>query len=101
MRHQLAAFGGDDMPVGQVTEYQLTKSLQLLEAATATNSQPSLASAGYSIGELIKGSTPQHGVLSVASTAGSGTMTVTLRLWGLGNASGVWAPLGSGATAAT
>jgi hypothetical protein len=35
--------------------------------------------------------------LLVWSTAGSGTMTVTLRLWGYSSVSGTWHPLGVGA----
>lgn len=79
--------------------------LQLLTAATATNGQPSGATAGFSL----KGRTPgkpqantwnhrNSGAIVVKNTAGSGTMTVTLRLWGYNAQSATWHPLGSDAT---
>lgn len=81
--------------------------LQLLTAATATNGVPSGATAGFSL----KGRTPgkpqantwyhrNSGEVVVKSTAGSGTMTVTLRLWGYNAQSAAWHPLGSDATEA-
>jgi hypothetical protein len=80
--------------------------IQLLSAATATNGKPSGATAGVS--RKFRTSNSQDGIGEfttllnlVSSTAGSGTMTVTCRLWGyreffnsLGVATGVWYPIG-------
>lgn len=76
------------------------KVIRLLEAATATNSPPSGASAGIATTVL----DTDHGqyfyapsaTLIVRSTAGSDTMTVTIRLWGYDSLSTVWVPLGPG-----
>lgn len=68
-------------------------SVQLLTAATATNSPPSGAAAGVETNDL-KFAT--DGVISLRSTAGSGTMTVTCRLWGYEASAAVWFPLGNG-----
>lgn len=76
--------------------------IQLLDDATAVNGAPSAASDGVAL--------PQRWGEAVAlarSTAGSGTMSVTLKLWvywegsadGSGDAVG-WYPLGTDATAA-
>ena len=40
---------------------------------------------------------PRDVVVTVYSTAGSATMTTTVKLWGYTIASGVWVPLGTGA----
>jgi hypothetical protein len=79
--------------------------LKLLAAATATNSPPSGATAGYSLNGDQPGQPFGYGwrkancgVIVVESTAGSGTMTVTLRLWCYSASSGSWVPLGSDAT---
>ena len=42
---------------------------------------------------------PRDVVVTVYSTAGSATMTTTVKLWGYTIASGVWVPLGTGADA--
>lgn len=73
-------------------------SIELLASATAGNSPPSGASAGLSV-DAIKatfGTVPQTMSLHVRSTAGSGTMTVTLRLWGYLGATLGWTPIGTG-----
>jgi hypothetical protein len=77
------------------------KAVEILASATATNSPPS-ANAGVAVNALsLYGSVPQRGALVIASTAGSGTMTATFRLWGkLPVASGIWVPLGPGTDAA-
>ena len=89
--------------VGDVTAVNggEAKAIELLAATTATNSPPSGGSAGLSVNELRQyGQLPDRAVLALASTAGSGTMTVTCRLWGhLPTASGIWVPLGPGADA--
>lgn len=76
------------------------KVVEVLASATATNSPPS-ANAGVAVASLSQyGLVPQKGALVIASTAGSGTMTATFRLWGkLPVASGIWVPLGPGADA--
>lgn len=84
------------MAVGDVTDGGWLRTIELLTAATATNSPPSGASAGVDIDTLIGGERPRAGAITVASTAGSGTMTVTIRLWGYRKAGLVWVPLGAG-----
>lgn len=74
--------------------------LRLLEGATATNSPPSGASAGIALTALdafFSGNyAPPRCAVVVRSTAGSATMTVTVRLWGY-YANAVWVPFGTGA----
>lgn len=79
--------------------------LKLLAAATTTNSPPSGATAGHSLKGQQPGLGPKFtwyhqntGTIVVKSTAGSGVMTVTLRLWGYNPHSASWHPLGSDAT---
>lgn len=62
---------------------------RLLNAATATNSAPSGAAAGISTKNLADDIS-----LKVYSTAGSGTMTVTLALWGYNETLAKWFRLG-------
>lgn len=64
----------------------------LLSAATATNGQPSAASDGI---ELPSGA--HRAALLLDSTAGSGTMTVTVRIWGYEPKTAKWYPLSIGA----
>ena len=68
-------------------------SIQLLTAAIATNSAPSAATDGVTLGDVAH----QDDVgLLVASTAGSGTMTCTIRMWGYSAVTSAWHPLGTG-----
>lgn len=88
------------MAIGDITtsgaRSQFT--IELLASATATNSVPSGASAGLAMETLYTqaGGIPSTLTLIVRSTAGSGTMTATVRLWGYQASSGVWFPLGTG-----
>lgn len=77
------------------------KAVEVLASATATNSPPSGASAGIAVNDLsLFGMAPEEAVLVIASTAGSGTMTATFRLWGeVPVGGGIWVPLGPGADA--
>lgn len=68
--------------------------ITLLTAATATNGVPSGATAGVKMPHLTDVAT-----LFVHSTAGSDSMTVTLRLWGYNNYTAKWYPLGIGTAA--
>jgi hypothetical protein len=81
-----------------VTIGPLTRAIKLLEAATATNGVPSGATAGVNVSDLIRTGSPTQGLIHVASTAGSVTMTVTLKLWGYLAASAVWTPIGTSGT---
>lgn len=76
------------------------KVVEILASATATNSPPT-NNAGIAVNDLsLYGMAPEEGVLAIASTAGSGTMTATFRLWGkLPVGGGIWVPLGPGADA--
>lgn len=70
--------------------------IQLLSAATATNGAPSAATDGVALPHLT-----DRSLLFLHSTAGSGTMTVTCKLWGYNGTLAKWYPLGTHATAAT
>lgn len=78
--------------------------LQLLSAATATNGAPSGATAGFDLrmgqnaGKFNEGflrSMLEECVLVLKSTAGSGVMTVTVKLWGYNPRPDEWVPLGT------
>ena len=79
--------------------------IQLLSAATATNSPPSGATAGFPLRGRTPGKPQQNvwnhyptGVILVKSSAGSATMTVTLRVWCYSPHTAAWHPLGSNST---
>jgi hypothetical protein len=76
------------------------KSVVLLAPAIATNSAPSSSTAGLATTELFNCFTrwPSVVTLKLYSTAGSGTMTCTARLWGYSPdaSGGNWAPIGIG-----
>jgi hypothetical protein len=92
-----------DAAIGDVTNVYAgeVKGIEMLASATATNSPPSGASAGLEINALRQfGKLPDKAALVIASTAGSGTMTATFRIWGrVPMGSGIWVPLGPGADA--
>jgi hypothetical protein len=89
------------MPVGDITPSSDGRAIAvlLLDTTTAANGQPSGA-----VGLAMSAFTDVFGpfgmptdlTLELASTAGSGVMTVTGRLWGRSIA-GIWSPLGIGA----
>jgi len=89
------------MALGDVTTYPSgeTKSIVLLASVTATNSPPSGAAAGLAITDIsnLYNFMPSEAGLLLYSTAGSGTMTCTARLWGYHPGPGMWFPLGAGA----
>ncbi len=89
------------MAVGEVTRTAWSRSVKLLEAATAANSPPTLATHGIDLSDVFNAARPSTAAIMVRSTAGSGTMTVTLRQWGYAPAVAVWMPLGAHATAAS
>lgn len=83
--------------------------IKLLDGVTATNGVPTAGSA--TVGFALKSGKDAGGVnrsippdgqcaIVVESTAGSGTMTATLKLWVYSDAVGEWVPLGTNATAA-
>ncbi len=56
--------------------------VEILASAVAANSAPSGASAGVAVNQLARfGQVPDKIRIGIKSTAGSGTMTVTLRTW--------------------
>jgi hypothetical protein len=75
-------------------------SLSLLVAATATNSPPSGSSAGVALSNLDqhigKGRPISAASIRIWSSAGSGTMTVTCKLWGYDSIASKWFPCGVG-----
>ena len=74
--------------------------IQLLTARTTTNGAPSLATDGVALAAIAtqKAGVPRDLLVLVASTAGSATMTVTLKLWGYSQVSAQWHPLGTSPT---
>lgn len=83
--------------IGQTARHNL---IRLVDAATATNSPPSGSSAGVDLsGIATTFDALEHTVIVVRSTAGSGTMTTTVRLWGYESIGGNWTPMGPGADA--
>lgn len=74
------------MAIGAETDTIIGKShvVELLASANAANGIPSGATAGISVNQLEKYlfKVPDKIRVGCVSTAGSGTMTVTLRVWG-------------------
>lgn len=89
------------MALGDITDYPdgTTKSLVVLASATAANGAPSGAAAGIAIHEIsnLFNFMPSEVGLLVYSTAGSGTMTCSIRVWAYHPGPGDWFPLGTGA----
>jgi hypothetical protein len=85
--------------------------IKLLDGATATNGVPTEGSGtvGFSlhglgqVGTGMSHNPPLDGVaaLTLASTAGSGTMNCTVRIWLYSNVVSDWCPYGANATAAS
>lgn len=79
----------------------MTQSIRLLNAVTATNSPPTASTDGQPTNDIkVGGNVPDMALITVRSTAGSATMTVTLKLWGFSLAAADWCPVGTDATAA-
>ena len=91
------------MAIGTVTDLGPCRSIELLASATATNGVPSAATDGLDmnlVAQGLAGKRPEKVSIVVASTAGSGTMTVTCKLWGYCPGAATWVPLGTDETAA-
>lgn len=79
--------------------------VEILASATATNSPPATATAGVSMVAILDafgGVLPPDMRIVATSTAGSATMSVTLRLWEMfgtlaSQTNGLWSPPGVGA----
>ena len=95
------------MAVGDITYPSGTGAgtvrVEIMASATATSSAPSSATGGirmHQIRSAFGGTVPEVCKIVVKSTAGSGAMSVTLRLWEQhGAAATDWAPSGIGADA--
>jgi hypothetical protein len=84
------------MAIGDTDELRgWRKIIKVVEAATS-KAAPTLATHGVDLGDLFKGRRPRNAAIFVASTAGSGTMTVTIKCWGYITAAATWAPCGKG-----
>ena len=81
--------------------------IKLLTAATATNGAPTTATQGFPLIGKVSGQAEaymrsgQVHTIIMSSTAGSATMTVTLKLWAYSGLSTTWVPVGPHATAAS
>lgn len=71
--------------------------LKILTAATATNSAPTLATDGFDLRTFAPAAGDDF-VLALKSTAGSGTMTVTIKIWLYNAVAARWMPAGTDAT---
>ncbi len=78
-----------------VTDDDFTATALASAGASATNSPPTLATQGVPLPHLT-----DRALIFVHSLVGSGSMTVTLKLWGYNSQTGYWYPLGTSATAA-
>lgn len=88
------------MATGLIGESPRNQCIRLVDAATTTNGAPSGASAGVSLAAIATTfDLLQKAIVIVRSTAGSGTMTVTVRLWGYSIVAANWSPLDAGADA--
>lgn len=91
------------MALGDITQIinGTSYKVEILASRTTTNGAPSGASDGVDIGALSQlGRVPPKLRVGVVSTAGSGTMTVTLRAWLYDGASWIVAkPLNAASTA--
>lgn len=85
------------MATGLITTNNGNHVWRILDAATATNSPPSGALAGVANPAASVNPLPTEVTVAVYSTAGSGVMTATIKLWGYLAAPGVWVPMGVGA----
>jgi hypothetical protein len=87
------------MPVGDITPYASGRAISvlLLDSTSAANGPPSLVTDGLSMQNVadVTGSMPDNCKVELWSTAGSGVMTATGRLWGYSPNSG-WSPVGTG-----
>jgi hypothetical protein len=77
--------------------------IKLLDGVTATTAAPSAATDGFSLRKPTPGteyvwSGQNIGQLNLYSTAGSGTMTATVRMWGYKGNADRWFPLGTSTT---
>lgn len=77
------------------------QTVKILSAATATNSAPTAATDGFEIQYGGLRASDDEVVVWIESTAGSGTMTVTVKLWVYSVLRANWAPLGTHATASS
>jgi hypothetical protein len=88
------------MALGTVTDSSdgLRRSIELLASAVAANSPPASAGAGIATQDIFNafGRVPSCMELVLYSTAGSGTMSVSARLWVYSESASKWLPLGSG-----
>lgn len=90
----------------QSTDSKYLTLVRLIDGATTTTSVPSGAptatpadGVGFAFATLM-GIVSPTAELRVRSTAGSGAMDVTVKMWGYSVESGTWAPLGTGTGAA-
>ncbi len=99
------------MAVGTVTGVaSTTRTICLLDSVLVTSAAPTAATDGVpcnstsNLGAATTGlnytqRAAREAVLTVFNTAGTGTVTTTLRLWGYNATAGKWAPLGTGTDA--
>ena len=72
---------------------RIKNNLKLLNAASAVNGEPTLDTQGKPL-EVMRN--PDKVLVLVDSTAGSGTMSVTVRMWGFHPTTGKWYAMGVG-----
>jgi hypothetical protein len=86
------------MAIGSTTSGVFNTSVELMAARATISAAPALVTDGLAVSALLPHSflLPSTVSLFVNSTAGSGAMSVTARLWGYHPGVGDWMPLGIG-----
>ena len=95
------------MALGDVNDYGILTTVEGLASATATNGPPTLVTDGLEVNALnVNGRIPRTLSVNVYNTAGTGALSVTLRIWGYNPkaaadsaVNGGWSPLGTGSGA--
>lgn len=86
------------MATGLIDQSPKTLTYRILNARTTTNSAPSGDTAGIDLSGIYGPFTEiERAALLVYNTAGTGTVTATIRLWGYNTLAAQWFPLGVGA----
>lgn len=90
------------MAIGDKTDGPICITYELLASVTAANSPPTLATDGLELNAIrdAVNSIPEVCSVAIVSTAGSGTMSCSARLWGYLPAASSWIPAGVGTAAA-
>lgn len=90
------------MAIGDIVNFENSRSIELLAATIAANGQPTVVGDGLDVSVIQKmdaAGIPSVLTLLLFSTIGTAVLTVEGRLWGWHDAAGFWIPLGVGTDA--